>query len=108
MGGRRGIQPLPRSSGVSRPCLERCPPATAGALTVTATVATAPMPIAAVANSVTNKIYVSNYIANGQVTMIDGATNSTTAIPVGRTPYGNRCEHGDQQGLCPPTAGATP
>ena len=62
--------------------------ATAGALTGTATVATAPMPIAAVANSVTNKIYVSNYIANGQVTMIDGATNSTTAIPVGSYPYG--------------------
>lgn len=63
-------------------------PFAAGAQTVTATVTTAPLPIAAAVNSVTNKVYVSSYIEKGQVTVIDGATNSTTAIPVGSDPYG--------------------
>jgi YVTN family beta-propeller protein len=36
-------------------------------------------------NTVTNKIYVVNLV-DATVTVIDGATNSTTAVPVGVTP----------------------
>ncbi len=61
---------------------------TAGAQTVVATVTAAPLPVAAAVNSVTNKIYVTSYIAKGQVTVIDGVTNATTAVPVGSFPYG--------------------
>ena len=59
----------------------------AGAQSVVATVPTAPLPVAAAVNTVTNKIYVLNDNANGQVTVIDGGTNSPTAIPVGSYPF---------------------
>jgi YVTN family beta-propeller protein len=36
-------------------------------------------------NTVTNKIYVANY-ASGNVTIIDGSTNSTTTVPAGLRP----------------------
>ncbi len=36
-------------------------------------------------NPVTNKIYVANFAGNN-VTMIDGATNSTTTVPAGLRP----------------------
>ena len=44
-------------------------------------------------NPVTNKIYVAN--SGGTVTVIDGATNSTTTVTVGEVPVG-RGEPGDQ------------
>ncbi len=59
----------------------------AGAQAVVATVPTAPLAVAAVVNTVTNKIYVLNDDASGQVTVIDGATNSATAVPVGSYPF---------------------
>ena len=37
-------------------------------------------------NPVTNKIYVANH-DSGNVTVIDGATNATTTVPVGTGPY---------------------
>ncbi|MGA2016605.1 MAG: immunoglobulin domain-containing protein [Opitutaceae bacterium] len=62
-------------------------PPPAGAQTVVATVPTAPLAVAAVVNTVTNRIYVLNDDASGQVTVIDGATNSATAVPVGSYPF---------------------
>ena len=37
-------------------------------------------------NPVTNKIYVANYGSNN-VTVIDGATNATTTVAAGTSPY---------------------
>ena len=34
-------------------------------------------------NSVTNQIYVANFVSTGTVTVIDGATNNTTTVAVG-------------------------
>ena len=62
-------------------------PLAAVAQTLAATVTAAPLPVAVVVNPVTNKIYVASLIANGQVTVIDGDTNSTTAVAVGALPY---------------------
>ncbi len=61
---------------------------TAAAQSVAATVTAAPLPYGIAVNTVTNKIYVTSYIDKGQVTVIDGATNATTAIPVGSFPSG--------------------
>src|SRR5450631_493231 len=61
---------------------------TAAAQSVAATVTAAPLPYGVAVNTVTNKIYVTSYIDKGQVTVIDGATNATTAIPVGSFPSG--------------------
>ena len=58
-----------------------------GAQAVVATVPTAPSAVAAVVNTVTNKIYVVNDDASGQVTVIDGAANTATAVPVGSYPF---------------------
>src|SRR5215813_4951845 len=46
-------------------------------------------PVAVAVNTVTNKIYVANNYNNstGNVTVIDGATNSITSVPVGSRPY---------------------
>src|SRR5215469_1233645 len=52
---------------------------------VIATVAAGPAPEAVAINTVTNKIYVANYLG-GTVTIIDGATNSTSTIQVGAHP----------------------
>jgi YVTN family beta-propeller protein len=38
------------------------------------------------ANSVTNKIYVSDYFGSGNVTVIDGVTNATASVAVGASP----------------------
>ncbi len=61
-------------------------PLAAGAQTLAATVTAAPLPAAIVVNPVTNKIYVASLIASGQVTVIDGDTNATTAVAVGAYP----------------------
>jgi uncharacterized repeat protein (TIGR01451 family) len=58
---------------------------TAGAQAVVATVNTGTRPYAAALNPVTNKIYIAN-IGSNDVTVIDGATNSTARIPVGSNP----------------------
>jgi YVTN family beta-propeller protein len=58
--------------------------------TVSGTVTTGEYPCAIAIDSVTNKIYVANQGAYGStstVTVIDGATNSTTTIGVGYYPY---------------------
>jgi YVTN family beta-propeller protein len=58
------------------------------AQTVTTTVPAGTGPSAlAVNHPVTGKIYVANNV-RGNVTVIDGATNSTTAVTVGNTPLG--------------------
>src|SRR5205814_4431864 len=57
--------------------------------TVTATVTTGTYPYAVAVNPVTNKIYVANQGSNsvsGNVTVIDGATNSTSTVPAGLAP----------------------
>ena len=46
-------------------------------------------------NPVTNKIYVANYGSNN-VTVIDGATNSTTTVAAGTDPDSVGGEPGDQ------------
>src|SRR5258708_38433342 len=51
----------------------------AHAQTVTATVMTGSIPAAVAVNPVTNKIYVAN-LSSDTVTVIDGATNSTTTV----------------------------
>src|SRR5260370_7662809 len=56
----------------------------AHAQTVTATIAVGSAPRAVAVNPVTNKIYVQNANSNS-VTVIDGATNNTTTVPVGNT-----------------------
>ena len=43
------------------------------------------IPDAVAVNPVTNKIYVANY-SSDNVTVIDGATNSTTTVAAGNTP----------------------
>src|SRR6266571_796471 len=53
--------------------------------TVTARVAAGDMPFAVAVNPVTNKIYVANY-ASANVTVIEGATDSTTTATVGTGP----------------------
>ena len=56
------------------------------AQTVTTTISAGTSPYAVAVNPVTNKIYVANYNSN-TVTVIDGATNSTTAtVSVGVSP----------------------
>ena len=62
---------------------------------VTATVPTGMQPFGIAANQATNKVYVSNLTCSetppcpsaGTVTVIDGATNNTTAVNVGVYPY---------------------
>jgi YVTN family beta-propeller protein len=54
---------------------------------VTATVVTGHYPRAAAVNPVTNKVYVANQYS-GNVTMIDGATNDTTAVAAHTNPAG--------------------
>jgi YVTN family beta-propeller protein len=51
-------------------------------------VAVGNIPGAIALNPVTNRIYVVNYDLNGTVTVIDGATNATTTVPVGISPRG--------------------
>src|ERR1017187_8388280 len=58
----------------------------AAAQTLLATVDTGGTPIAAAANRATNQIYVANYTGNN-VTVIDGATNSTTTVTAGQSPF---------------------
>jgi YVTN family beta-propeller protein len=53
--------------------------------TVRATVPVGSSPQAVAVNTVTNKIYVANYVS-GNVTIIDGATDSTTTVPAGLRP----------------------
>jgi YVTN family beta-propeller protein len=60
--------------------------ASAAAQTLIGTVDTGGTPIAAAANRATNQIYVANYTGNN-VTVIDGATNSTTTVTAGQSPY---------------------
>ncbi len=55
--------------------------------TVTTTVSAGSGPRSAALNPVTNRIYVPNAGSNN-VTMIDGATNSTTTVTVGTAPGG--------------------
>ena len=53
--------------------------------TVTATISAGTNPQAVAVNPITNKIYVANpYSAN--LTVIDGATNSTTTVTAGTSP----------------------
>jgi YVTN family beta-propeller protein len=53
--------------------------------TVTTTVSAGTEPLAVAVNPVTNKIYVANNSSNN-VTVIDGATNSTSTINAGPRP----------------------
>jgi YVTN family beta-propeller protein len=55
------------------------------AQTVVATVPAGSAPEAVAVNTVTNKIYVANLLSSN-VTVIDGATNSTTTVPAGLNP----------------------
>ena len=71
----------------------------ASAQTLLDTVNTGVYPIAAAANRGSNKIYVANYcgtdsscpvpdsVAQGTVTVVDGATNNTSTVTVGYSPY---------------------
>ena len=63
-----------------------CPPNAAGQV-VTATIAAGAAPEAVAVNTVTNKIYVANFLSSN-VTVIDGATNFTTTVPAGLNPVG--------------------
>jgi YVTN family beta-propeller protein len=54
-------------------------PAPAWSQTVTATISIGSAPEAVAVNTVTNKIYVANYLS-ANVTVIDGTTNSTTTV----------------------------
>jgi DNA-binding beta-propeller fold protein YncE len=56
------------------------PTSRAAADTVTAKVAAGSSPFVVAINPVTDKIYVGNL--SGNMTVIDGATNTTTAIPL--------------------------
>jgi DNA-binding beta-propeller fold protein YncE len=63
----------------------------ARAQTVTATVTVGAAPHGMATNTMTNKIYVANFlrgsgVSSGNVTVIDGATNSTTTVPAGLHP----------------------
>lgn len=60
-------------------------PGSAPAQTVVATVTAGVAPEGVAVDTVTNKIYVANYVS-GNVTVIDGATNSTTTVPAGIHP----------------------
>jgi YVTN family beta-propeller protein len=62
--------------------------ATAHAQQVVATVPTTPQPIAVAVNPSTNRIYVANSEPNGIVTVIDGATDTISAVQVGMNPDG--------------------
>jgi len=62
------------------PLLSVIIPSNVAAQAVTATVAAGTAPEAVAANTVTNKIYVANF-KSSNVTVIDGATNSTTTVP---------------------------
>jgi YVTN family beta-propeller protein len=55
------------------------------AQTVMTTVGVGMLPIAVAVSPVTNKIYVAN-IKSGNVTVIDGATNTTTTVTAGTSP----------------------
>lgn len=61
--------------------------ANAAAQVVTATVPAGNAPDAVAVNTVTNKIYVANFLSKN-VTVIDGATNSTTTVSAGVHPVG--------------------
>ena len=71
---------------------------------VIATVPVGAKPIGVVVNAVTNKTYVVNGFCNddgcspGTVTVIDGATDNTTTVDVGVSPFRSG-EPGDQQDL---------
>ncbi len=67
-------------------CLCLLAPLTLPAQTVTATVPAGYLPQATAINPVTNKIYIANKGSN-TVTVIDGATNSTSYVYVGYYPY---------------------
>ncbi len=56
-----------------------------GVNNATFTVAVGNYPAAVAVNSVTNKVYVTNFMSN-TVTVIDGATGTTTTVPVGGYP----------------------
>jgi DNA-binding beta-propeller fold protein YncE len=55
-------------------------PASAWSQAVTATISVGTAPEAVAVNTVTNKIYVANYLS-ANVTIVDGTTNSTTTVP---------------------------
>lgn len=55
------------------------------AQTVDATVPAGSSPQAVAVNTVTNKIYVANYVS-GNITAIDGSTKSTTTVSAGLRP----------------------
>jgi YVTN family beta-propeller protein len=63
------------------------PVSTAAADAVTATIPLAGKPIGTALNAVTNKLYVLNRGSN-TVTIIDGATNTSTTVAVGNNPAG--------------------
>lgn len=65
------------------------PQALVRAQTVTTTVSVAGGPVSVAVDPLTNKIYVADYRGGflaGNVTVIDGVTNSTTNVPVGKGP----------------------
>jgi YVTN family beta-propeller protein len=66
-------------------CLTVLSAAPGRAQTVAATVTVGTSPQAVVVNTVTNKIYIANYVS-GNVTTIDGSTNSTTTVSAGLRP----------------------
>ena len=75
----------------------------ARAQTVTTTVAAGTSPVSVAVNPVTNKIYVAN-LTSGNVTVIDGATNTTGGVASGqrrrrarveRAERGRRCARGE-------------
>jgi YVTN family beta-propeller protein len=70
----------------------------AEAQTVTGSAVVGSNPIAVAVNPVTNKVYVANQIS-GTVTVIDGATNTTTTVTVGGRSHCGGGGSGDQQGL---------
>src|ERR1700688_3729 len=85
-----------RNYGLMSAGLLLLPLAFARAQVVSATVPAGPNPVAIAVNPVTNKIYVADCILSGDnqhgidgnVTVIDGATNATTTITVGVCPIG--------------------
>src|SRR5947207_2069563 len=95
------VTELGRESGLSLPAAKRnnpprfsllfvvslfiFPAMSAQGQTVTTTVAVGKNPRAVALNPVTNKIYVANSNSN-DVTVIDGATNSTSTVTAGTTP----------------------
>jgi len=73
------------SAGVRVALLLLMPASYSVAQSLLATVPTGVHPVAVAVNSVTNKIYVANQNSNN-MTVIDGATNSTATVSTGTTP----------------------